>query len=343
MVLALVIPLASWAVARAGAGFVEAIPARYVAPVFPALALALAGLLGAALGRLSTRARTIAVALVLVGIAGATVPAYARRMHEERGRWNYGDLAVLGEHARAHGIDRGNVHLAIQGALCGDQVTGDRGQRFDELLIAGLRMLELDDSPASSEPPRFIVIKRRRDELCLAADASCPAGRAQLPEAAITLAAADPAYAIVLIPITPLADLAHMRQCVRSDHDGSCVDATLEPMRAEVRQVMPRHPSGSASGEVTALYYELPVHGPGRALLLLRSPTEAWSFVGVSGDAAVEPSLPATQLELTLGPDATATVTIAANHPSEVRHAWWPPLIELPDDPRVRALVTSAQ
>lgn len=345
---ALAVPILTLvATLSAAGGFVDAVPLRYLAPVFPAVALAFGWLAAAALARIgSARVRGSAAGLIAGLILLVTLPAYLDRMALDRDRWNYADLDTIAAFLRERGVASEDLHHALRGALCGSKSHGDRGQRLAELVVGGLRALHrFEAAPhpkAGVVRPAWLVAKLRNSEL------------PQLPDGASALPS-GPSHTIVMAPYQPLADLAGIRYCTRFEHgQDRCVPATPQPVRGSARQILPWHEHASApargASAVVSHYYELPLRWPAdapasrRATLRIdaRSSSQAWRVVQVQGQAGVEGQpLPATTLELTLAPGASATLTLASitapdGPPSP--DSWWPPLVEVPDDPRMQAL-----
>ena len=347
---ALAVPIATLAATLAGAaGFVDSLPIRYLAPVFPVLALAIAWLAATGLARIArARARVVVTALAAGVVLAVTLPAYLDRMLVDRDRWNYADLETVSAFLREQGVGADELHHAVRGGLCGRESHGDRGQRLVRLLVGGLRTLgglDADPRPHAGPGvrPAWLVAKLRDGEL------------PPLPEGASTLASGS-SHTIVLARYRPVADLAAIQYCARFEQDEDrCVPATPQPVNRSERQLLPRHEDPSTPAKASAspgyYYYELPLRWPAdsaasrRTTLQIdaRSSSQAWRFVNVQGPAGADAQpLPATTLELTLAPGATATVTLATVAPPgdglPSTDGWWPPLVEVPDHPTMQAL-----
>ncbi|PRQ07250.1 glycosyltransferase family 39 protein [Enhygromyxa salina] len=334
----------------AAAGFVEALPLRYLAPAFPAVALGAGWLGAAALARISAaRVRVVAAGLTVGLVLAVTLPGYLERMAVDRDRWTYADLDMLATFLRERGVAAEDLHHAVRGARCGSQSHGDRGQRLAELVIGGLRaragLAVSPPAPADSAvPPAWLIAKLRNDDL------------PQLPDGASTLPSGG-SHTIVLVPYQPILDLAGIRYCTRFERgEDRCVPATPLPANPAARQLLPRHrhatqPESGRAAPV-AYYYELPLRWPAdasaerRATLQLdaRSSSSAWRFVNVQGEVGLAgQSFPTTTLEVTLAPGARAVVTLVGadalpgdGPPSP--DSWWPALIEVPADPQLQAV-----
>ncbi|MBO6938570.1 MAG: hypothetical protein JJ863_26620 [Deltaproteobacteria bacterium] len=311
-------------------------PARYTAPVYPALALVGAALAGVLLDRLAKpRRRVRFVALAVLATLALSVPAYAWRMSVDRSRWNYRDVDTLATWLRERGVGRDRVHLALRGGTCGGELYSDRGQRLDELLVAGLRALGRLE-PGSGSERVWLVTKVASAEL------------AELPDGAITLSA-DSSHTIVLVPDEPLIGLANVRGCARLD-DGStsCVAATPLPTRLERRQVLPRHewvpiPEGR---HATQAYYELTLRGPtegrrtSRVQVVGNDGWNYWRFTEVEGDVEVDASTRSEHtIDLRMDAGAEGLLRVETEEVDEaLGHMWSPPILERPADSRTREL-----
>ena len=227
-------------------------PARYFAPAFPAAALAAAWSAGALLESIADRRVRVGVSgLAIVVVLGLTLPAYGQRMAVDRGRWNYADVDALAAFLGDHGVGHDAVHLAVRGGLCDRGVHGDRGQRLDELLLAGLRALGDGDlgPPSDRPPPTYLVTKLANVEL------------PRLPANAHALASGE-RHTIVLVPHAPLVDLAAARQCLEFEASPPvCTVVTPQPSRLDLRQVLPRHalPDLAERGQPKVVRYEFPL------------------------------------------------------------------------------------
>ncbi|PRQ08836.1 hypothetical protein [Enhygromyxa salina] len=340
-VLALALPLATLIVILFTSGFVEAHPVRYYAPAFPVIAVAGAWLLVWVVSRRveTQRARVGVTALVGAGIVLASLAAYIGRMAVDRDRWNHADVRAIAAVLRDHGIGGGELHLAIRGAQCGRDSYGDRGQRLDELLVGGLRLFgEISLDPLAQGRPgtTWYVVKLRNDAV------------AELPADATTLASGT-THTIVMAPYEPVLDLAAMRHCVRlAGAEPSCVLAKPLPVAPLGRLILPHHDPGrqpAADQELVAYYYEVPLHPVStrrRTTLWVNSQRAPgpWRIVELTGGASTTTELPATQVELSVEPGAAASVTVG--YLLDDGDPWWgqwPPLLELPEDPQLRALV----
>ena len=227
----------------------------------------------------------------------------------------------------------------MRGGQC-DRTWLGPDQRFDRLLLAGLRLyLSTDAEAPQGSGPTYLVAK-------LPAEAV-----AELPSHAdVELLPAEPDHVIVLVAIEPRVELETAEYCARyDDGSGDCVVAGLRSAQPERRRILPGHErvEAAAGGQLDASYHELQLVGPAPdeaplELTLVLPPADkpAWEFVGADGVTLEPDALPSTRLELTLAPGSRAQLTVAQTLDSARLdyYPWFPPLIELPADPRLRAL-----
>ncbi|WP_052546051.1 hypothetical protein [Enhygromyxa salina] len=339
--LALALPLATLIVILFTSGFVEAHPVRYYAPAFPAIAVGGAWLLVHFVTHRFEAPRAAAGVVALVGgvLVLSSLSAYMGRMAVDRDRWNYADVRAIAAVLRERGVGGGELHLAIRGGLCGRERYGDRGQHLDELLVGGLRLygkIDLDPRARGRPPSTWFVAKLRNDEL---PELTGPA----------TILASGTGHTIVMAPYDPVLDLAAMRHCVQvAGAEAECV--TAEPLPLDLRGglVLPHHDPGRKPGpdqQLVAYYYEIPLHPvstPRQTTLWISAQVEPgpWRIIELEGGASTATELPARRVELRVEPGVAASVTVG--HLLDGDDPWWgrwPPVLELPEDLELRALV----
>jgi hypothetical protein len=305
--------------------------ARYWVPASPALALALGLGLGWLLSKLKpSLVRTGLGVLACVALLAWTLNALKQRASLDRGRWTFGDLDSLSRVLRERDLRFDDLHLAVFGGNCGDELVGDRGQRHHELLIAGLRAfggLERTPRPGVEGTTTAWWMTKQPPER----DLTLPKGALERPS--------ESGHRLILVPFEPIIDLRRAQRCVHhADAAPVCSSITIAPTDLARRRVMPRHiiEARADASEPSSISYRFPVTSRSERDVLLWLPASGsglqWRFTRTSdGVEAQGGEGPARRLELHVVPGRDAWVEVATEDAGEAQiDPWLPPIVAVP-------------